>query len=63
MPSGGRSSSVGELQSRSMQYNEPTSAERQRKVQVAQPVTERFAAFYAPAIAKLCRDELARIRK
>lgn len=54
---------VGELQARGMQFNELAPAERQRMMQVAKPVTERFAATYDPAIVKLYQDELARIRK
>ena len=54
---------VGELQSKGMQYNEVSPAEKVRMQQVAKPVIDKFAATYDPAIVKLYHDELARIRK
>ena len=54
---------VGELQARGMQYNEVSAAERARMVQVARPVIDEMAAKYDPALVKLYKDELARIRK
>lgn len=54
---------VSELQAKGMQFNELSLAEHGRMVQLARPVTERFAASYDAAIVKLYNDELARIRK
>jgi len=54
---------VSELQAKGMQFNELTPAEHVRMVQLAKPVTERFAASYDASIVKLYNDELARIRK
>ncbi|RQO80371.1 TRAP transporter substrate-binding protein [Acidovorax sp. FJL06] len=54
---------VGELQAKGMQFNEVAVAEQKRMQQIAQPVADRFAASYDPAMVKLYNDELARIRK
>ena len=54
---------VGELQAKGMQYNEVSAAEQGRMRQIAKSVTDKFAASYDPAIAKLYADELARIHK
>ena len=54
---------VGELQAKGMQYNQISPAEQKRMVQIAKPVTEKFAASYDPAIVKLYNAELARISK
>jgi len=54
---------VADLKAAGMQYNDISAAELARMRQIAQPVTERFAAQYDPAIVKLYRDELARISK
>ena len=54
---------VEELKGKGMQYNDVAPAERARMQQIAKPVTDRFIASYDPAIAKLYRDELARVRK
>lgn len=56
-------SAVGELQAKGMQFNEVAVAEQKRMQQIAQPVADRFAASYDPAMVKLYNDELARIRK
>ena len=55
--------SVGELQSKGMQFNDVAPAEQARMRQIAKPVIDRFAATYDPATVKLYNDELARIRK
>ena len=54
---------VGELQAKGMQYNQIAPAELKRMVQIAKPVTEKFAASYDPAIVKLYNAELARVSK
>ena len=54
---------VGELQTKGMQFNALSAAEHTRMVQIATPVTDRLAAGYDPAIVKLYRDELVRVRK
>ncbi|MEC5385217.1 TRAP transporter substrate-binding protein [Uliginosibacterium sp. H3] len=54
---------VADLKAAGMQYNDISPAELGRMRQIAQPVTERFAAQYDPAVVKLYRDELARISK
>jgi tripartite ATP-independent transporter DctP family solute receptor len=53
---------VVELQSKGMQFNEVSPAELARMRQVAQPVTQKFAATYNPETVKLYNDELTRIR-
>lgn len=54
---------VGELQAKGMQYNQISPTELKRMVQIAKPVTEKFAASYDPAIVKLYNAELARVSK
>lgn len=54
---------VGELQAKGMQFNEVSVAEQKRMQHIAQPVVDKFAASYEPAMVKLYNDELARIRK
>jgi tripartite ATP-independent transporter DctP family solute receptor len=54
---------LGELQAKGMQYNTLTPAEQMRMREIAQPVIDKFAAQYDPAIVKLYNEELARIRK
>jgi tripartite ATP-independent transporter DctP family solute receptor len=51
---------VGELQAKGMQYNEVSPAEQARMRAIAQPVTERFAASYDPALVKLYNAELSK---
>jgi TRAP-type transport system periplasmic protein len=51
---------VGELQVKGMQYNEVSPAEQARMRAIAQPVTEKFAASYDPAIVKLYNAELSK---
>jgi tripartite ATP-independent transporter DctP family solute receptor len=53
---------IAELQAKGMQFNEVSAAELARMRQVAQPVTQKFAATYNPEIVKLYNDELVRIR-
>ncbi|MGC3964565.1 MAG: TRAP transporter substrate-binding protein [Rhodocyclaceae bacterium] len=54
---------VSELQAKGMQFNEVSPNEQARMRQIAQPVVESFMAQYDPAVVKLYKDELARIRK
>lgn len=54
---------VGELQARGMQVNTLAPAEVQRLQAAVQPVLDKFSASYDPALVKLHRDELARLRK
>jgi len=54
---------LAELQAKGAQFNEVASAEQARMRQIAQPVIDKFAAQYDPAVVKLYNDELARIRK
>jgi tripartite ATP-independent transporter DctP family solute receptor len=54
---------VGELQAKGMQFNEVSPAEQARMRAIAQPVTQKFAASYDPAIVKLYEAELAKARK
>ena len=54
---------LAELQAKGMQHNDLSPAEMARMRQTAQPVTQKFAASYDPAIVKLYNDELARINK
>lgn len=54
---------VGELKARGMLFNEVAPAEQARMAQIAKPVTDKFAASYDPAIVKLYKEELARVRK
>jgi len=54
---------VGDLQTKGMAFNEVAPAEQKRMADVARPVTDKLAANYDPALVKLYRDELARIRK
>jgi tripartite ATP-independent transporter DctP family solute receptor len=54
---------VGDLQAKGMAFNEVAAAEQKRMADVARPVTDKLAANYDPALVKLYRDELARIRK
>lgn len=51
---------VGELQAKGMLYNEVSPAEQARMRAIAQPVTERFAASYDPALVKLYNAELSK---
>jgi tripartite ATP-independent transporter DctP family solute receptor len=53
---------IGELQAKGMQFNEVSAAELARMRQVAQPVTQKFAATYNPEMVKLYNEELVRIR-
>ncbi|WP_354442128.1 TRAP transporter substrate-binding protein [Ottowia thiooxydans] len=55
--------SVGELQAKGAQFNTVTPAEQTRMRKIAQPVIEKFAAQYDPALVKLYNSELTRIRK
>lgn len=54
---------VSELQAKGAQFNEVAPAEQARMRTIAQPVLDKFAAQYDPAIVKLYNEELARIRK
>jgi tripartite ATP-independent transporter DctP family solute receptor len=54
---------VADLKAKGMQVNEVAPAELERMRQVIQPVTDKLAADYDPAIVKAFNDELARIRK
>jgi TRAP-type C4-dicarboxylate transport system substrate-binding protein len=54
---------VGELQAKGMQFNEVSPAEQARMRAIAQPVTQKFATSYDPAIVKLYEAELAKARK
>jgi len=54
---------VGELQAKGMAFNELAPAESKRMADTARTVTDKLAAGYDPAMVKLYRDELARIRK
>lgn len=51
---------VSELQAKGMQYNEVSPAEQARMRAIAQPVVERFAATYDPAIVRLYNAELSK---
>nr|WP_017756841.1 TRAP transporter substrate-binding protein [Pseudacidovorax intermedius] len=54
---------LGELQAKGAQFNELSTDQQARMRQIAQPVIDKFAAQYDPAMVKLYKDELARIRK
>ncbi|WP_234196791.1 MULTISPECIES: TRAP transporter substrate-binding protein [Pseudacidovorax] len=54
---------LGELQAKGAQFNELAADQQARMRQIAQPVIDKFAAQYDPAMVKLYKDELARIRK
>ncbi|WP_295550520.1 TRAP transporter substrate-binding protein [uncultured Pseudacidovorax sp.] len=54
---------LGELQAKGAQFNELGADQQARMRQIAQPVIDKFAAQYDPAMVKLYKDELARIRK
>lgn len=54
---------LGELQAKGAQFNELSADQQARMRQIAQPVIDKFAAQYDPAMVKLYKDELARIRK
>ncbi len=54
---------VADLQAKGMQFNELSGAEQARMSQVAQPVRDRLAASYDPAIVKLYNAELVRVHK
>lgn len=51
---------VSELQVKGMHYNEVSPAEQARMRAIAQPVIERFAASYDPAIVRLYNAELSK---
>jgi len=54
---------VAELKAKRMQFNDMTSAERDRMRAIAKPVTERTLATYDPTIQKLYTSEVERVQK
>ncbi len=54
---------VGELTAKGMQFNDVSSAERERMRQIARPVTDKALATYDPAIQKLYTSEVERVQR
>ena len=55
--------SLAELKAKGMQVNELAPAEIARMQKMVQPVHEKFAGEYDPAVVKIFRSELERVQK
>lgn len=54
---------VGELTAKGMQFNDVSTAERERMREIAKPVTDKALATYDPAIQKLFASEIERVQR